>query len=276
MLFCLSLMFPFPVMLQAQEDNLADQMMEFVDDFNRFTLPNSLQVRFSKSNLQSSSFVRILRQKVHLQSNDYHSVEFRWNAFIQSKQTDIANSEYLMGLMAEVEEIKQAAHDSLDALQKKSDALADFIDAEQLLLSQDTIYKELYNKAFKLSLMQQLAPQLEKIKAEEQTLFEKIQNAYEKSKTSAQLIPQLTNRAATLDGQFYSLKALSTKIQAMQYEPPIQRIKDYLLGLACVAIILIFINMIVSKLQAAKKARETLKKQKKFFEKTDGNDYPTI
>ena len=62
----------------------------------------------------------------------------------------------------------------------------------------------------------------------------------------------------------------------MEYKSPIERAKDYLMGVAYVAVILIFINMVTTKLQAAKKAREMLKKQKDLLNKNNNEDYPTI
>lgn len=279
---CVILIFALPsffgtLQIRAQEEKLADQMLTFIDDLNQLYNTCNKQIRFSEANLQNgSSLVRILNKKVELLNNNYHSIDFRWNAFKQASQADIANSEYLMELMSQVEQLKQEVSDSISSQQNKRDALVDFFEAEQLILSQDTTYQGLYNRALEFSMIQQTAPQLQKVKAEEQTSFEKIQTLYEKSKTSAQLIPQLDKRAAILDEQFYSIKALSEKIQAMEYKPPIERIKDYLLGLACVAMILLFIGMVTSKIGAVKKARETYKKQKELFERNNNNDYPTI
>ena len=262
---------------KGQEEKLANQMSAFINDFNQLYNTCNRQIRFSEANLQNgSSLVRILSQKILLLNTDYNSIEFRWNTFSQSAQADIANSEYLMNLMTQVEQFKQEVADSIASQQQKCNALSDFITAEQLILSQQTVYNDLYHRALEFSLVQQTAPQLQKVKAEEQTNFEKIQTCYEKSKTAVQFIPQLSKRAAVIDEQFYSIKALSAKIQAMEYKPPIERAKDYLLGLACVAIILLFIGMVTSKIGAVKKTRETLKKQKELFEKNNNNDYPTI
>ena len=126
------------------------------------------------------------------------------------------------------------------------------------------------------SLVQKLAPQLEKLKAEEQVHFERIQSSYDKSKSAADLIPQLNKRAATLNEKYFKIKALSEKIQAMEYKPFVQRIKDYLLEIACVSVILMFFTMLTAKLKAAKNAREMLKKQKQLLNRTNGSDYPTI
>ena len=235
------------------------------------------RIHITEANLKNgSTIVRILNQETTLLENNYHSLEFRWNAFTQTYQPEIAENDYLMDMMTQAEQLRQAISDSVLTRQKECVALADFFDAEAFILSQDSIYKKLYKRAFEFSLAKQTAPQLEKVKAEEQTLFEKIAASYEKSKAAAQLFPQLSTRVTALDEQFYSIRALSGKIQGMEYKPPIERIKDWLLGLASVAVILLFVNMLSSKIRAAKELRKTLKEQKKLLKNNNNNDYPTI
>jgi hypothetical protein len=62
----------------------------------------------------------------------------------------------------------------------------------------------------------------------------------------------------------------------MKYKPFIQRIKDYLIGLACLAILLLFINLGISKLRAARKVSKSLAQYKNLLNKSGGGDYPTI
>ena len=88
-------------------------------------------------------------------------------------------------------------------------------------------------------------------------------------------MPGLHQRMAEIEQRYIALKANSEKIQSAEYKPLIQRAKDYLLGLAAVAILLMFINMLSSKVQSFMKARESMKKMKEMM--NDGNNfYPTI
>lgn len=272
-----------PLALRAQdppadrEEELTDRIFEYIDEFGTFTEELHMKTGFSDANLESDSYINILRQKIHMLGQQLQAIEFRWNAFTQSEQTTLAASEELMELMGRVQTLDQTAHDSLDAQQQRCDAIANFLAAEQLILSQDSIYKALYKKAEELSWIEKEAPQLEKLKAKEQTLFGKIEEHYTKSADIAKLEPRLAQRAETVDERYHALKTLSAKIQSMEYKPFIVRAKDYLLGLACVAVLLIFVNSAVTKLQAAKKARDMVKKQKEFFKKNnDEKDYPTI
>ena len=258
------------------QDELEDRILRFRDEYTQLSNICNLQIRISDSNLESSSFTRILREKVQVMNTGLQSLDFRWNAFTQLEQGDIAENEALMEQMTQVQKLRQAVTDSIAAAQQKCNAITDFVAAERFILAQDSIYAVLYKHAKVLSLTKKTAPQLDKVQAQEQAIFEKLQESYDKSKAAVMTVPQLGKRAAVIDEHFYSLKAISEKIQAMKYQPLIMRIKDYLMGLACVSIILLFFNMLVTKLQAAKKARQMLKKQKDAFDKTTDADYPTI
>lgn len=258
------------------QDELEDRILRFRDEYTQLSNICNLQIRISDSNLESSSFTRILREKVQVMNTGLQSLDFRWNAFTQLEQVDIAENETLMQQMTQVQKLRQAVTDSIAAAQQKCNAITDFVAAERFILAQDSIYAVLYKHAKVLSLTKKTAPQLDKVQAQEQAIFEKLQESYDKSKAAVMTVPQLGKRAAVIDEHFYSLKAISEKIQAMKYQPLIMRIKDYLMGLACVSIILLFFNMLVTKLQAAKKARQMLKKQKDAFGKTTDADYPTI
>ena len=258
------------------QDELEDRILRFRDEYTQLSNICNLQIRISDSNLESSSFTRILREKVQVMNTGLQSLDFRWNAFTQLEQVDIAENETLMQQMTQVQKLRQAVTDSIAAAQQKCNAITDFVAAERFILAQDSIYAVLYKHAKVLSLTKKTAPQLDKVQAQEQAIFEMLQESYDKSKAAVMTVPQLGKRAAVIDEHFYSLKAISEKIQAMKYQPLIMRIKDYLMGLACVSIILLFFNMLVTKLQAAKKARQMLKKQKDAFGKTTDADYPTI
>ena len=261
---------------EAHENWLAGRISDFFDEYDQLANHPNLEIRVTEANLESESYPRLISTRLGTLSNSLQVLDFRWDAFSQAKQADIAASDSLMDLMTEVQQLRQTATDTIAAQQNKCNAIADFNKAEHYIFSQDTVYKKLYQKAKSLSLVKQQAPQLEKVKAEEQNLFEKIQAYYQKSTAATQLIPQLAKRSARLDEEYYALKALSSNIQSMEYKPPIQRVKDYLMNLAYVAVILIFINMVTAKLQAAKKARDVIKKQQDLFKKTNNEDYPTI
>ena len=260
-----------------REAELEERMQVFLEEFNQLADASSLQIRISESNIESGTYTRILNDKLNMLNMNLQSLDYRWNSLTQLEQPDIAESEQLMALMTQVQTVRQAVADTLASQQRKCDAIADFLSAERFILAQDSTFARLYKQARVLSMVQKTAPQLEKVKAEEQALFAHLQDGYNKCKNAASLVPQLSKRAAVIEERYYSLKALDEKIQAMAYQPLIMRIKDYLMGLACIAIIFIFFNMLITKLQTIKKARQMLKKEKELLNKANGGgDYPTI
>lgn len=261
---------------QEYEAEVESRILEFEEELDQLSLATNMNGHATESNIESGSFTRVLKQKLQIVSDRLMSINYRWTTFTQSEQAVIANSEHLMELMAQIELLKQAVADTVESQKKKCAAIDDFVAAERLIFSQDSVYKVLYKKAMSLSLVQKLTPQLEKLKAEEQAHFERIQNSYNDAKIAPELVPQLEKRAMNLNEQYFKIKTLSEKIQAMEYKPFVQRIKDYLLEIACVSVILMFFTMIGSKLKAAKKARQMFKQQAEMFKRTNGTDYPTI
>ena len=262
---------------EAVHQELGARMMQYRDEFNELSLVSGIQVTFTGSQPLSKQHMNVLRDKITLLDERYHSLQLRWTTFTQAMQVDIADDEELMDMMTDVEELKKSVADTIASKKEKCNALQDYIDAEYLLAGQDTVYKNLYVKAFKLSLIKKMAPQLEKLKAREQTQFAQLQESYQKAQQACEVLPLLKKKISALDEDFSNIQMISKKIQKTAYKPFIQRIKDYLIGFACVAILLLFVNMITTKLKALKVAREQAKKYKEMMQQ-NGNPggYPTI
>jgi hypothetical protein len=80
-----------------------------------------------------------------------------------------------------------------------------------------------------------------------------------------------------LDEQYVVMKSVSEKVQALEYKPFFQRVKDYVLGFAAVAIILMFFNMSMAKFKAYRDKVNNLGKYKKMLDNQGkGTNYPTI
>ena len=255
---------------------IESRMMQYADDLNQLAIICNMNLQFSSSSPLSTAYIKVLNSKVKMAQDNYNSIDMRWNTFTQAMQADIADNENLMELMTQVQQLKQAVADSLTSKKQKVDALNDFARAEDLLLNQDSTYKRLYKTAFELSLVSKLAPRLEKVKAKEQVIFANLQSHYEKAKAATAIIPQLSSHMEDIEEKFTNLKAISEKIQAMEYKPLFVRLKDYLIGFACVAILLMFINMLWAKLQSLKSASKQLKKYQDMIHNNGGNQYPTI
>ncbi len=258
------------------QTEIGARMEQYADELTQLGLVTNFQMQFSENIPLTSSYIGVLRVKITALENHFKSIDLRWTTFTQAMQMDIADDEDLMEQMSKVQILKQEVSDSIESKKQKYLALNDFLDARQLIMNQDSTYKKLYEAALKYSLLPKLATRLEKVKATEQNLSAKIQASYAKAKQATELLPMLNKQVTAMDEKYANLQVISKKIQEMKYKPFIQRIKDYLIGLACLAIIMLFINLAISKLQAARKVRKSMAQYKDMLNKNGGGDYPTI
>lgn len=228
---------------------------------------NQLQEITNKLPLNTAENISKTKQQVL-------AIDNKWEIYCQSRQSEIANDDSLLQIVANYQQTKQDLLDSISYKAHYLDALTNFDQAEQFITSQDSIYQQFYETAVKYSLLKQLAPQLEALKGKEQLLFSDLQAKYETAKGITQEFNELQPRFLEIEENFIMLKNCSDKIQAQAYKPLFQKIKDYLYGLAAVTIILMYINMIQAKIKALKQARENAKKFSQMMK--DENDYPTI
>ena len=261
----------------AMRSEIESRMMEYVDELMQLSLVSDMQIRFSDASPLSLSYVEVLNDKMKQLNDKYQNIEFRWQNFIQAMQMDIANDAQLMEVMSKVQQMKQVVADTIAAKQQKCDALSDFARAEDFIQNQDEPYQALYKKAFELSLWNKLEPKLEKEKAKEQMLFGQIQEHYAKAQKATELVPELSKRMVILEEHYANVQVMSKKIQELTYKPLMQRLKDYLISFACVAVLLLFVNMVMSKYKALKAARKQLKEYEEMMKKNNGGPTtPTI
>lgn len=258
----------FQAEMRSQLNKLTTELDQLAEDTEKHTT-------ITERDLRTAYSVRTLEAKAQKLDRRMQSLNVKWDAFNASYLGFISENDTLMEAMTQAQLLKQSLSDTIAAQQNKCQAIKDFLAAEQIVLSLDSIYDRLYKQAFRLSFVQKLTPQLEKLKAQEQAHFAPVQEMYEKAKTAAAAVPQLKERAEILNENFYTIKSRSEKIQQMQYMPLVQRFKDYLVGLACFAVIFMLFNNLITKWQAAKQKKEALKKQAELLKKQQ-NEYPTI
>jgi hypothetical protein len=203
-----------------------------------------------------------------------NSFSTRWDTYSAAQQVYIADNDSLLNRAALIQQMRQAVTDTLALRQQQRDQLVAFSTAEQFIWSQDKNYRQLYKKAVQYSATSMLAAKLEKVKAEEQALTADVNKYYSQAKEAATAFPGLQLRMEAMENKVFELQTVSAKIQEMAYKPFIQRIKDYLLGLACVAILLMGLNLLKSKLAMVKQARDQAKKLKSLA--NGQHNYPTI
>ena len=203
-----------------------------------------------------------------------NSFTTRWDTYSAAQQVYIADNDSLLNRAAVIQQMRQSVSDTLVLRQQQRDQLTAFSTAEKFIWGQDKNYRQLYKLALQYSVSPKLAAKLEKVKAEEQTLTADVQKYYAQAKEAVTTFPGLNLRMTAMEKKVFELQTVSAKIQEMAYKPFIQRIKDYLIGLAAVAIVLMFLNMLKSKVKLLKQAREQAQKMKGML--NGQHNYPTI
>lgn len=202
------------------------------------------------------------------------SIDVRWEAYTQIEMVDIAATPSLMELLSQYKVAYTSATDSLANHQKRLSATATFLRAHTFIIQQNSKFKSLSTQAFEYSLVQQTAHQLADVKAQAAMLMTQVEEYYQKAIEASQLSEEAKAKMPELQQQYVEIQAQSETIQAAVYKPWIMRIKDYVLTIAGVAIILIFINFIITKAKAIKQARDLAKKYNNTLYNND--EYPTI
>lgn len=248
---------------------------QLVDEMQRLEIESRMLSFYDQMHALSTDISHSAPDKLTEANQQVTTIDTKWNAYYQARQSVIADDDSLLQIVANYQLVKQTVLDSIAAKQHYFDAQKSFAEAETFCLAQDSIYQALNKKAVEYSLVKSAAPQLEQLKGEEQSLFAEVQQQYETAKNLSQEFPVFQPRFQQIEEKYIELKNRSEKIQALEYKPWIERVKDYLYSLAAVAMILMFINMVQAKIKTLKQARENAKKLREALHKEE-DDYPTI
>ena len=260
--------------LDSISADITERMLLFQEEVMQLHALSRFRVDIDMDMPLTEPLLDVVGDRIRALNAALNSFTVRWNTYSQAQQVYVADNDDLLNKVAQIQQIRQAVADSMAARQQQYDQLTAFCKAEQMIYGNDKTYRQLYKQAAQLSLSPKLAGRLEKVKAEEQALFADIQTNYAQAKTAAEAFPGLKLRMKGMDSKFFELQSVSTKIQEMAYKPFIQRIKDYLFGLAAVAILLLFFNLMSSKLKVIKQARDKAKSLKDMA--SGQHNYPTI
>lgn len=202
------------------------------------------------------------------------AIDVRWQAYTQIEQIDIAGSPALMELLSQYKLVFISTNDSLTAQKARLDAVNTYTRAQTFISQMLTKYHSLSSEAMKYSLLQQTAAQLADVKAQEAMLRSQVEENYQKAVAASQLSDEVKAKMPELQKSYIEITTLSEEIQAAAYKPWMQRIKDYVLTFAGIAIILIFLNFVIMRLKSLKQARDLAKKYGNMLNSND--EYPTI
>lgn len=260
--------------LESTYVDIEERMLLFEEELNQLYALSRFQMNVDLEMPLTPSLLDAVAGRLNSLSNAVNSFSVRWNTYSQAQQVYIADNDSLLNKVAQIQQMQQIVTDTLASRQQQYEQLSTFSKAEHFIWGQDKKYRKFYQDATKYSLSPKLASQLEKVKAEEANIFAEAQTYYNQAKEAAEAFPGLQVRMKGIEKKFVEMQSVSTKIQEMAYKPFIQRVKDYLIGLAAVAILMMFFNLFTQKLKSLKAARDQAKKLKETM--MGQRDYPTI
>lgn len=260
--------------LESTYVDIEERMLLFEEELNQLYALSRFQMNIDLEMPLTSQLLEAVSGRLSSLSQSLNSFTTRWNTYSQAQQVYIADNDSLLNMSAQIQQMQQTVNDTLTSRQQQFDQLSAFSKAEQFIWGQDKKYRTLYKQAQQYSLSPKLASQLEKVKAEESNIFSQAQEYYSQAQQASEAFSGLEVRMKGMEKKFVELQSVSAKIQEMEYKPFIQRIKDYLLGLAAVAILMMFVNLLSQKLKQLKAAREQAKKMKESM--MGQKEYPTI
>ena len=255
---------------------IQQRLDQYMDNMERIYESCTARLPVAPDVQATDSYLRMIERRLKNLDQSMKSMEVRWNNYYPLQQWEISQDEQLMASVESFELMRQEAADSLEMRKQMLHALQAFSEAQAYMASLDSTYNRLGKQAFQLSLTSKTAPLLEKEKKKEALLFATVQEKFEKAQEAGTYHLVSEARMAMLEDSYAALKNKSDTIQAMQYKPLIERVKDYLLGLAAVAVLLMFVSMVRSKIKAAKEMRASMKKYKETLKLGGDQNYPTI
>ena len=252
------------------------RVMQFQDELSTLYSRSTVPLSFDFDDTMSQSLLNSVNEGVSSMEASAKSFDTRWNTYLQATQSFVASDDSLLSKVAEVQTLQQKVNESVTTLRQQFDQMKAFNEAELFIFSQDSLYSKLYHDAMTMSYAAQLQAQLEKVKASEQLQFAEVDKHYNEAKQAAETFDQLGERMARIESKYLELKVVSGKIQAAAYVPLLQRIKDYLMNIAAVSIVLMFANLVVTRIKTIMKMKAQAKKLKDLMGNGGGQDYPTI
>lgn len=199
----------------------------------------------------------------------HKNISKRYELWSAKNADALAESDVLAQLIEQYSTLNQSCADSIANEVVRVQMRMDYKSAWNYMVSKDALYDEMLEQAKVLSAVSQTAEQLKKLQAKEKMEFAVIQSKFDVAHVAAQTLPGYESLCTQLEEKYQTLQAKSATIQESQYVPFVTRIKDYLIGLACVAMILNFLNMIKTKIDAAKQLKAGQEKMKEMLDKAN-------
>ena len=265
-----------PALDETTRLEIQGRLNQFLDGMQSLSSSCKAKLPLSGDVPVTAGYLKIQEYRLRNLERNLKSMDLRWNNYYPLQQWEISRDEGLMASVERFELMKQEASDSLDVRKQMLQALKDFADAQDYIAGLDSTYNRMGKQAIQMALTSKTAPLLEKHKKKEQLLFATVQEKYGKALAAQKMHVVSPARMSELEDSYASLKIKSDAIQAMKYKPFLLRIKDYLMVFAAIAVLLMFLNMVRSRMKAAKQLRVNMKKYSDKLKWNGKDDYPTI
>lgn len=235
---------------------------------------NIIQDFMDRMDLMRSYITEADHKDANQCKREFGKLNLKWTKYYLSIEHILLEEEEVLDMAMQLNEKAKELENSIERrllFFKQSEIF------QQDLASLRTILKEygdMEKLAISYSLTEQTASQLEDLKVREEILFEEASVKFGSLKSLLNEYPELSDSKGETERLFADLSIKSQNIKSAEYKPFLERIKDYLYSLAAVALVLMFVNMIQTKISAAKalkKNAEALKALQK-----QNTEYPTI
>lgn len=283
MLFVFVAFLPLPSAAQEQvpveEDltstyiDIGEHMLTFQEELNQLSVLSRFQVNIDLEMPLTDALLDVVAKRIQSLNASLASFKVRWATYSQAQQVYVAENDTLLEKVAQIQQLEQMVADTLTFRQQQYDQLAALPRPRPSSGSRTRPTASFIGRPPSIRCHPSL-PHSEKVKAEEANIFADAQNYYGQAKAASESFPGLKVRMKGMEQKYNELQSVSAKIQEMAYKPLIQRVKDYLLGLAAVAILMMFFNLLTARLKSLKQARDQAKKLKEQMQ--GQRNYPTI
>lgn len=207
---------------------------------------------------------------------DYNSLDFRWNVYYQAQQVYIADNEHLLDIVAAYQQTKENVKTIVEKQKKILIAKQLISETEKLIEEKLPIYDDLLSDAKKYSATDKTQEQLDRVKLDESIHFSEVETKYQATIQASADIDELKPRIKSLNAGYIDIKNKSNIIAQMAYVPFMERIKNYIVGFAIVAVMMLIVSVIHSKIVTIKQMRDNAKKLKEQYIKDGKDEIPSI
>ncbi|MFR9650581.1 MAG: hypothetical protein SNG35_00960 [Rikenellaceae bacterium] len=254
---------------QSTEPTAADQSQPTLLDVSIEILRYTESLDSMISQVEQADSTKIVELR-----NELWKVDLKWKLYYQKVESMVATDDDLMSSVLLYNTRNQTLTDSLDSRSKLLDSQKSFDKEFANLQRSAGEYEQMQKDALTYSLSDKLADKLSALKANEEMLFGQVQSSYATIGTVCSEFGDPPQKVEA-DSLYAKILVCSERIKTTEYQSLFDRAKDYLYGLAAVVMVLMFINMVQTKIAAAKKLRESAKVMDKMMKGGD-KQYPTI